>query len=229
MRLSFGYIGLFGLLSGWASFEHLSAHPAESGVPDALVRTVFIERVKNTRLLYEKRGIWDLQDLLPSFSSRLDEIVNTYVNDYTLFKSRYGKFEGSIQGIHTYLVLANFDPLTLCDRPPLKASLRKLEETNNRARFEVTYKLFGNRHPYLRSVEVLLVNYKGSWKIDEVHYRPNAIPALGEDQTLRGMLKFLSGELKESAKWAQQHPEELRTQSQMIDRLDPRNRGPFDR
>ncbi len=184
--------------------------------PRALVQYLFINRVVSDSFLYDKRGEWDLNQLLPVMSSPLRKAAGVYIKDYSRFVRKYGEWQNSIPSFHSFLLMSNFDPLTLCDRAPKKVDVSPIALMSGTARFRVTYRLFGSRHLYSRSIEVILSRNQAKWSLDEVIYDSNAIPSLGNMQSLSGMLNFLSAQIRASELWASQHKNELRTQSQML-------------
>ena len=172
------------LFSGCTSVVEKCFSEVDAQSPHALVQHLFVDRVSNSDFFYDKRGAWDLQQLLPVMNFPLREAAKAYLKDYDRFVSNYGKWQNSIPPFHSFLIMSNFDPLTLCDSAPTKVDVSPLTLTSGAARFRVAYRLFGSLHSYSRSIEVVLSRNQGKWNLDEVFYDSNAMPTLGNMQTL---------------------------------------------
>jgi hypothetical protein len=229
MKLHFFCVRLLIILCGGsASVVAKGFSDADAQTPQTLVKYLFVDRVSSDAFLYDKRGAWDLYQLLPVMSLPLRKTAETYIKDYGRFVLKYGEWQNSIPPFHSFLIMSNFDPLTLCDVAPKKVSFSPVALTSGAARFRVSYRLFGSRRLYSRGIDVVLSRNQAKWSVDEVFYDANAMPALEKMQSLSGMLNFLSAQIRASELWARQHKNELRTQSQMLKEIDSASRGSFD-
>jgi hypothetical protein len=189
--------------------------PSSQHLAPEIVQEVMINRLQNIDLSNGWKRQWNLDLINNYFSSPIRNSINEYVKESQRFEFRYGSTVQSIPAASAYLELLRFDPVTSRHQTP--KAIRSLASDDGSQLHVVIYTMDGLRGVYDDRIEISVVMEKGSFVIQDIFYPNNFFPQLGNNQTLSNLLNYQIKQMRLASRWAESHPDRLKTQNEILD------------
>lgn len=198
--------------TGCSSLRREPVRREGAGKPKAVLTALFGGPPVKEQSYPEVQGISRLEYLQSYFGGELCGTLEQFLRERERLEHRFRGRDLPCSAFEQYSGLSQLDPVTTGTSAPWDVHIREKSRTADAATYFISIQLQGSTHPYRRELLVVLRKLNVEWLVTEIRYADADLTFLGKDQTMRGLLVFMTEKLREAEEWGEKHPQALRPQ-----------------